>query len=384
MVLRLGYGVFRDSPYSSLTEFVDGAPFVARRILPLVSFPLTAEQVASPSLPSQRPHGQLNVASGLLKSPVIMQWNATIERMLGGGQSLSLAYIGTRGRDLLRTEVDADFTSNYSLLRVLTNGAKSDYHGFQASYRRPVGSRLTTQLSYTWAHSVDTASQDHAATLPGFTTVRGYEDGDSDFDVRHILSFVGTYQLPSPREGGLRAAFKDWSAEWMISARSALPLDVVTMTAEGSDTDDTVAEGSPGLFALVRANYMGLPVWISDPTAPGGKRLNPEAFAVPDGYRQGTLGRNVIRGFGMWQADLSLSRRVALTESANLFVQAQAFNLLNTTNFTNPFVLQGANLASPNFGYSSGTLSSGADGGASSVFRQGGPRTLQLGLRIEF
>lgn len=384
MVLRMGFGVFRDTPYSSFTELVGGAPFTSRRILPLVSFPLTQEQASSPSLPPQRPYGQINVADGLLKAPNIMQWNATIERMMGGGQSLSIGYVGTRGRDLLLTENQALFTSDYSVMRSLTNSASSNYHGLQLAYRRPMGSALTTQVSYTWAHSTDTASEDHAVVLPGFTTLRNYESGDSDFDVRHMLSFIGSYRFPSPGEGVLRAAFKDWSAEWMISARSALPLDVVTMTEQGSDTDDTVAEGSPGLFALVRANYMGLPAWISDSSAPGGKRLNPEAFAVPEGYTQGTLGRNLIRGFGMFQADLSLSRRVTLSERMNLLVQAQAFNVLNTANFTNPLLLQGANLASSNFGYSSGIAGSGSGGAAPATFGRGGPRTLQLGLRIEF
>lgn len=384
MVFRLGIGLFRELPYSSTSEFVGGAPYSSHRFLRLTAFPLTAEQMGSPSLPPERPYGQINVTDGLLKSPSIVQWNAAIERMLGNGQSFSIGYVGTRGRDLLLTQNQPLFTSDYSILRLLSNESRSDYHGLQLSYRRPVGTSLTTQVSYTWAHSIDTASHDHASVLPGFSTIVGTEKGDSDFDVRHTLSFAGTYRLPSPREGVLGTVFKDWSVEWMLSARSALPLNVVTMTAEPSDTRRTVAEDEPGLFALVRANYMGLPVWISDASAPGGKRLNPEAFAVPTGYTQGTLGRNLIRGFDMWQADLSLSRRIELNEHANVLVQAQAFNAFNRGNFANPFMTMGANLASPGFGLSSGTLGASANSGIPAMFGRGGPRTLQLGIRVEF
>ena len=43
----------------------------------------------------------------------------------------------------------------------------------------------------------------------------------------------------------------------------------------------------------------GKEAWLDDPLAPGGRRLNREAFAVPPQARQGTLGRNALRGFGV-------------------------------------------------------------------------------------
>lgn len=384
MILRAGMGLFQELPYSSTNEFISGAPFSAMNILRSTAFPLSATNRAVPNLPAEIPYGQVSVSDGLLRAPRVLQWNASIEKMLGHGDSFRIGIVGTQASDLLLTENQPQFSSYYSLLRVLSNSASSDYRGLQFSYRRPVGRALTTQLSYTWAHSIDTMSYDHSAVLPGLATLSGYERGDSDFDIRHTLNFAGTYRFPSASEGALGAVFKDWSLDWMFTARSAMPVDLRMLTAVTSNTDGTVEEDNPGLFAFVRPNYMGQPVWISDASAPGGKRLNPDAFAIQSTYSQGTLGRGLIRGFNMWQADFSLTRRIDLNERMRFLVQAQAFNAFNRTNFLDPLATQGANMASSSFGLSSGTLGSATNSGMPAAFGRGGPRTLQLGLRLEF
>ena len=72
---------------------------------------------------------------------------------------------------------------------------------------------------------------------------------------------------------------------------------------------------------------------------PDGRRLNPAAFdtatPLPAG-RQGTLGRNVLRGFPVSQLALSRHRQFKLPEKLNIQFRAAAFNLLNHPNFANP------------------------------------------------
>ena len=46
----------------------------------------------------------------------------------------------------------------YEVLRETTNGAQGDYNGFQVQFRRMMTRNLQMQLSYTWGHSIDTAS----------------------------------------------------------------------------------------------------------------------------------------------------------------------------------------------------------------------------------
>jgi len=95
--------------------------------------------------------------------------------------------------------------------------------------------------------------------------------------------------------------------------------------------------------------------------------------------RQGTLGRNAIPGFGLTQVDLSIGRKFAITERLNMQFRADAFNLVNHPNFTNP----GALVSSPSSLLSQETLNTGL-GGLNPIFQQGGPRSLQLSLRLAF
>jgi hypothetical protein len=52
--------------------------------------------------------------------------------------------------------------------------------------------------------------------------------------------------------------------------------------------------------------------------------------------RQGTLGRNAVRGFSLNQLDLSVQRRFPITERWALDFSADAFNVLNHPNFGQP------------------------------------------------
>jgi hypothetical protein len=125
---------------------------------------------------------------------------------------------------------------------------------------------------------------------------------------------------------------------------------------------------------------MGKPVWISIPGAPGGKTLNPSAFAVPSSIRQGTEGRNDIPGFGLTQVDLSLGRLFSLGDRIRLQFRADAFNMFNHPNFTNPagYIQYGAlELQSTKM------LNQGL-GGLNPLFQGGGPRSLQLSLKLTF
>jgi hypothetical protein len=139
------------------------------------------------------------------------------------------------------------------------------------------------------------------------------------------------------------------------------------------------------LFAQVRPDYNGQPVWISDPTAPGGMRLNANAFAAPSsGFGQGNLGRNSIGGFGLSQLDLTLRRQIQLKERLQLHLSLQAFNVFNHPNFANPQRNEGASLSSSNFGVSSRSVGQGLFGGMGSVYQTGGPRSMQVALRLQF
>ncbi|MBK7598134.1 MAG: hypothetical protein IPJ07_06245 [Acidobacteria bacterium] len=78
-----------------------------------------------------------------------------------------------------------------------------------------------------------------------------------------------------------------------------------------------------------------MPLYLDDSTVGGGKRFNRAAFAIPTG-RQGTLGRNALRGFSIYQWDLGVRRMFKIAERANLQFKAEIFNILNHPNFGDP------------------------------------------------
>ncbi len=118
---------------------------------------------------------------------------------------------------------------------------------------------------------------------------------------------------------------------------------------------------------------------------PGGKIFNMAAFTAPAAGQQGDFGRNVLRGFGAWQADVALQRQFRITESMGLRFRAEFFNIFNHPNFGNPE----NTLGDPLFGFSTQTLASslgsgGANGGFNPLYQIGGPRSIQLALKLQF
>jgi len=129
----------------------------------------------------------------------------------------------------------------------------------------------------------------------------------------------------------------------------------------------------------------GVPLWIADPNVAGGKRINRAAFSVPTTARQGTLGRNDLRGFGATQVDLTLRRQFKLRERLSLQARADFFIIFNKPNFGSPINY----LSSPLFGQSTQMLgaslgSGGQNGGLYPLYQIGGPRSGQLALKLLF
>jgi hypothetical protein len=129
----------------------------------------------------------------------------------------------------------------------------------------------------------------------------------------------------------------------------------------------------------------GVPQWLDDPIAPAGRRLNPDAFAVPAPGLQGTLGRNSLRAASVWQVDLSLRRRFRIMSHVNLDFRGEVFNVFNHPNFGEPDGV----LSSSSFGRATSMLNralgaGGTSGGLNPLYQVGGPRSVQISARLLF
>jgi hypothetical protein len=377
MMLRAGFGVFYDLGYGVVDGAFNGAPYSNVTTVSEAEFPLAPSYLDPPSLPPTRPYGQITTGDPTLQSPVVLQWNGTWEKNLGPGQMLSVGVSGTKGARLMRTQTQPSSNSNaYSFVQEVTNGASSFYNGLQLQFHKRMSSSLQTQISYTWSHAIDTGSSD-VAFGGGFASLfNGGERGSSDYDIRHNISFSGSWRLPTPSQGFLSYLVHHWYLDFVAAAHSGLPFDIQGVSSATSS--------ATGLFAQVRPSHNTLPIWVSDPHAPGGRRLNKAAFVIPTGFEQGNLGRNSFRGFSFAQLDLSLRRSIPITERYSISFAAQAYNALNHPNFANPTPSEGANMSSPDFGVMTRMLNQSFGGGVNAAYRSGGPRSVEFSLRFQF
>jgi hypothetical protein len=358
MVLRAGGGIYYDSSLSIATDL-------------LTSGPLSISQGGSAIY---APFSTL-LSYGFLPHldlPRVGQWNLALERALSERDTLSAAYVGSVGRRLVRREMGGPGSSSLVWVALATNNGASSYHGLQLHWRRRLGRGFHGLASYTWAHSLDDSSSDSLLYWVGESAGRHDDRGASDFDLRHALSGAFTYEVP----GRLARAWRSWSVDGIVRARTGFP---ITMLA------DEHYNGIPFANAFRPNLVAGAKVWIEDRAAPAGVRLNPAAFRAAPAGVQGSLGRNTISGFGTSQVDMAVRREFRFRDRRAIETRLEAFNVFNHASFADPVKL----LTSPLFGQSISMLNvmlgtGSPASGIAPVFQAGGPRSLQLVVRLRF
>ena len=354
-VVRAGAGVFYDLGFGSATDLVNGAPYNSWRA---VSAPLSSAFAFRSLRYGFAPN---------LRLPRSFEWNVAIERQLAGTGVATISYVGSAGHNLLRREAYLQPDAVLSETILATNHGLSDYHALQAQYRRRLARGLRGVATYTWSHSIDNGSWDSSLMLvyPGAAR---QDHGSSNFDVRHSATLAMAYELPGPLRG--------WSADGILRTRTGFPIDILSVENTLGLAFDNVIR--PDLAP-------GAPIWLRDSGAPGGRRLNRNAFSLPDGLIQGSLGRNAVAGFGMYQIDLGLRKQFVLLGDRSLQLRAEAFNVTNHVTFADPVRYLSSGLFGQSTSLLSMMLGTGSPrSGLTPAFQAGGPRSIQLSLQFRF
>ena len=365
-VLRASWASFHDGDFAVATDQLNGAPYSSLRSA-------EASEIVNwgaPLLPVALGYG----FSSNLHIPVYRRWDATLQHAWSRANSFALSYSGMSGSGLLRRDTIFNPPSDaLGQMSFASNDGASSYNAFHAIYKRSLANGMLANVSYSWSHSIDQGSSDSLLYLvvPGLQS--GASDrGSSDFDARHTLNMSLAYTTPAP--GFLHRFPGRWTLGTYAYARTGFPIDVqVSETLDGS----AVSNYRPDLVPNV-------PLWLSDASAPGGRVLNPAAFVSPSGSI-GDLGRNAVRGFGAWQADAAAERPIRLNDALRLAFRVEAYNVFNHAQFADPVRF----LSNPLFGVSEAPLNlmMGAGSpisGQVPAFQMGGPRSLQLSLRLSF
>ncbi len=177
--------------------------------------------------------------------------------------------------------------------------------------------------------------------------------------------FGGTWALPKWRNSPRAAAFSTngWQINTIASLSTGTPFtvyDSADVSLQGSASEMTAFYSSrPDLIANPNVGQPHTPnQWVS--RAPF-LQLNPQTQAG----QFGNEGRNVVRGPGIEDVDLSLFKLFSIGETRRVQFRAECFNLLNHPNFGLPE----DDLESPAFGQ---------------ILQAGPPRLIQLAVKFVF
>jgi hypothetical protein len=264
-----------------------------------------------------------------LRTPYVHQYNLSVQYELRKDLLLETAYVGARGRRLLRqvainqaqlasqqnpianAVTGAMITTNTpgnALLRAPLQGvsitgfslnestANSSYDSLQMSLTERLAHGLQFLAAYTFAKSIDNASgTGGGAGIVGVVNTGAVNDsgpilgnqnnpranrGVSDFDRTHrfVLSYL--WDLPKPafavHSGFARRAIWNWHSSAIVTAMSGLPIDVVDT---GAGSFYGLANGAS---PLARPNLMpGMSCRNAMREAPAGYFFNSTIFARP-------------------------------------------------------------------------------------------------------
>lgn len=439
--LRGGFGIFYDilkgednlqfngqAPFFGFSDlFFDPLTANPTREINYFSAPYVATGIPN-SFPSRPPARNLNFAEAgflpfggggvyfvdpHLRTPYIYQYNLSLQRELPGQMIAEISYVGNSSHKLTSLVDRNSFilgttnrrfwvapgnnATSFSYLYEFQNVVNANYNSLQTSLQKRVadtpflGTTYFT-LGYTWAHAIDNGSgfRNRNSVVPAYNS-RQFR-ADSDFDIRHRVTFSGGWDLPFARwwGGGLSRLTSGWSLYPIFTYRTGFPLDVF---AGFSASRTNAGPSGAGDRQLVRANLANSSITIFDPrqsqtlrarqgnyyfdpanfvnctasaTCPNGFPTTAAAVANPAVRTYGTLPRNFFRGPSRTNFDLAVAKETPIIrERLNAEFRAEFFNIFNIVQFSNP----STSIASALFGQ----ITSTAD-----------PRIIQFALRLKF
>jgi hypothetical protein len=353
-----------------------------------------------------------------LHTPYSYQYNLSVERELARNLMLELNYVGSSSKGLTALlDINPMILGAATPTRVLnvnqpnaaisgfcaaqfsaadcpfasepefTNASFASYNSLEASLTKKVGSSQffgTTYftLAYTYGHSIDNASgfRNRSSQVPTFDP--SVFRGDSDFDIKHRITFSGGWDLPFDNawKSGPKRLTQGWSLYPIFSWRTGFPLNV-----NAGFSFDPSLPGPSGAGDGFLANAVFNPgvnnITILNPknaTTLGGTTGNyffdPTAFSQNPPTSGYGLPRNFFRGPGRTNLDMALAKTTQIRENVKLEFRAEAYNLLNHAEFANP----DTNLFSGTFGQITSTTL------GTNITAVETQRILQLALRLVF
>ena len=322
----------------------------------------------------------------------------------------------------------------------------SNYNGLQATLTARNYHGLTLTTGYTYSHALGESSDQGtsgglAIPVNSYGNFKQQLYTSTNFDIRHRLTISGTYNIPGMKTPA--QVLEGWSVNFTALIQSGTPWGVNDPTTDFAGTGEVNGRnpqgnegsqwsffGNPSDFEAVR-NFQGITPPVAGATSKPGVPYYAGLFStttptndptcnakaasqgplataslavlgcyalgnsvlIPAPYGgYGTMGRNPFRDGGFRNLDLSIAKLIKIHERFTAQFRAEFFNILNHPDFVNPLGGPGgsntANDINPSKAGQSGTgygwVGSTPNEAGSNPLGTGGPREIQLGLKLTF
>lgn len=416
MVVRAAYGVFGDRQiFQGFSAFTASPPYGNNITLTNVSLsnpwatypggnplPLTLNKnIAFPLFASYR------TDPFDFKTTYMNQWNFSVQRQVGDNWLLTANYIGNSTIHLVTAaqlnpavflglgpcsiagvnystcsttantnQRRALFLENptqgqyYAGVNLLDDGGTAEYEGLLMSVQHRLSHGVSALANYTVSHCISdvwdpNVGTGNAASIPG--NRRQFRSNCQTGDQRQIFNLSLVTQTPKFPGRALRLIASDWQISPIMKIKSAQFFSVTTgvdgaLTGQPTQTPNLVSGVSP----YVSSHGCSPAPCIRWATA--------AAFSAAPPGTYGNLGLWNMKGPGVFQFDLAVTRAFVVREQKTIQFRAEAFNLPNHLNPAVPV----STTNSGAFGLIQGDVS------GNSGLSAGDPRIVQLAIKFFF
>ncbi len=353
--LRGGFGIFFDRfNDDQVIIFVEQPPNV---ITPSVVHSTIRNLLGSPL--NRSPVG-VNAIQRSFDPPTVYNWSVGVQRDIGFGTVVDVAYVGNVGRHLLHrrslnatpygtnflpSSIDRTVSTTTPLpvnfLRPIRGfgdiqyaefASTSNYHSMQTQVNKRFGRGLNFGGAWTWSKTMDLVDGNNNAVNP-FLDFRSRHYGKAGFDRTHIFTAFWNYELPKLGKQWnhrvARGVLDGWELTGASSFISGGPTGLGFSLVQAIDLT-----GASGAGVDSRVHLTG------DPVLPKSQRSDTRHFRTevvkPPTQAErgiGSASKDPLRGPGINNWDISLFKNFPLGESRRLQFRWETYNTFNHPQF---------------------------------------------------
>ncbi|MDP9053175.1 MAG: carboxypeptidase regulatory-like domain-containing protein [Acidobacteriota bacterium] len=332
------------------------------------------------------------------KTPTVEEWNLRVEQELTHNMALSISYVGSHGYHNLISVDPNSIPAQVCQSATCTSGGmgsargtvpqgavyipvstrpnpylgagffwytegNTSYNALQIDVTRRFSKGLQVRGNFTWSRNLDmnsalTGAQgtNQAQMIENRNNLK-LDWGPSALNVTAQSNISATYELPF----GKGRLLGGWQLNGIATIQSGFPI-TPQVGSNVSGDGDTRNPDRPNLNPAFTGSIV---------TGNPNQWFNPNAFLIPAAGTWGNAGRGILTGPGLAEVDLSLFKKIALSERVTAQLRAECFNVQNRANFGTPNAIV----------FSNGAVNPSAGRITSTVTTS---RQFQFGLKLNF